>query len=99
MNTRWWGACGLMAAALACCATPAMAARGDLNAYRVEATGKNLRALADAGFDVTEGRNRETRTVEVVGTQAQIDALKLGAEKVVDAQGRDTADRSRAANP
>jgi len=100
MNQRWWGACGLAAVAIACSATPALAARGDLNAYRVEATGKNLRALAEAGFDVTEGRDRKTHTVEVVGTQRQIDALKLGggAEKVVDAKGRSSADRSRAAN-
>ena len=99
MNTRWWGACGLAAAALACCATPALAARGDLNAYRVEASAKNLRALAEAGFDVTEGRDRKARTVEVVGTQAQIDALKVDAEKVVDGEGRDSADRSREVNP
>ena len=61
--------------------------------------GKNLRALAEAGFDVTEGRNRKTNTVEVVGTRSQIGALKIDAEKVVDAKGRSTADRSRAANP
>jgi murein tripeptide amidase MpaA len=101
MHRRWWGACGLSVAVLACSAAPALAARGDLNAYRVDATGKNLRALAEAGFDVTEGRDRKTHTVEVVGTQGQIDALKLGgdAEKVVDAKGRTSADRSRAANP
>ena len=101
MHRRWWGACGLAAAALACSTAPALAARGDLNAYRVEATGKNLRALAEAGFDVTEGRDRRTRTVEVVGTQRQLDALKLagGAEEVVDGKGRTSADRSRALNP
>ncbi len=69
MKTSWWGACGLAAATFACAATPALAARGDLNAYRVEATGKNLRALAEAGFDVTEGRDRKRGTVEVVGTR------------------------------
>ena len=89
MNIRRWGACGLAAAALACTATPAMAAGGDLDAYRVKATGKNLRALAEAGFDVTEGRDRKTNTVEVVGTRSQIGALKVDAEKVVDAQGRE----------
>ena len=68
MKTRRWMACGLAAAAFACSATPAMAANGDLDAYRVEATGENLRALADAGFDVTEGRDRDRGTVDVVGT-------------------------------
>ena len=31
-------------------------AAASLNAYRVKATGKNIKALAKAGFDVTEGR-------------------------------------------
>ena len=38
-----------------------------LNAYRVKATAENLRALALAGYDVTEGRDLERGTVDVVG--------------------------------
>ncbi len=38
-----------------------------LNAYRVKASAENLRALALAGYDVTEGRDLERGTVDVVG--------------------------------
>ena len=38
-----------------------------LNAFRVKATAENLRALALAGYDVTEGRDLERGTVDVVG--------------------------------
>ncbi len=38
-----------------------------LNAYRVEASAENLRALALAGYDVTEGRDLDRGTVDVVG--------------------------------
>jgi murein tripeptide amidase MpaA len=95
MKARWWGACGLVAAAIACSAAPALAADRDLNAYRVEATPQNLRALANAGYDVTEGRNSKRGTVEVVATAGQISQLKVGARKVVDGAGRTAADRSR----
>ena len=88
MKARWWGACGLAAAAIACSAAPALAAEGDLNAYRVEATPQNLRALAEAGYDVTEGRNSKRGTVDVVATANQISQLKVDARKVVDAAGR-----------
>ena len=80
---------------MACSAAPALAAGGDLNAYRVEATGKNLRALAEAGFDVTEGRNAKRGTVDVVATATQMSRLKVDARKVVDSAGRSAADRSR----
>src|SRR4051794_8606635 len=75
-------ACGLAAALVACCATPAFAAGEGLNVYTVEATGQNLRTLAQAGFDVTEGRDSGKNTVEVVGSQRQIDATKVDATKV-----------------
>ena len=95
MKAGWWSLCGLAVAALVCSATPAMAAEGDLDAYRVKATGENLRALANAGFDVTEGRNRERGTVDVIGTASQLSGLKVGARKLVDDRGRTSADRSR----
>ncbi len=95
MKTRRWIACGVAAAAMACSAAPALAASGDLNAYRIEATGKNLRALAEAGFDVTEGRNAKRGTVDVVATATQMSRLKVDARKVVDSAGRSAADRSR----
>ena len=41
-------------------AAPSASAEG-LNAFRVKATAENLRALALAGFDVTEGRDLEAR--------------------------------------
>ncbi len=63
---------------------PAAATAADtgLDAYRVKATAKNIKALAKAGFDVTEGRNRKTGLIEVVGTKRQITATKLEAERV-----------------
>jgi murein tripeptide amidase MpaA len=89
---------GLMAAALGTGA-PAYAASGDLDAYRVEATGPNLRALAEAGFDVTEGGDRSSGSIEVVGTAAQLRATKVEAELVVDDRGLSAADRSRRETP
>ena len=49
-------------------AIPAASASADgLNAYRVKATAKNLQALAQQGFDVTEGRDLDRGTIDVVG--------------------------------
>ncbi|HET9737667.1 MAG TPA: M14 family zinc carboxypeptidase [Solirubrobacteraceae bacterium] len=62
-------ALAVLASVVAC--APAYAdARNPINAYRVEATGKNLERLALAGFDVTEGR-RDGK-VEVYGTAGQL---------------------------
>jgi hypothetical protein len=87
-----------MAAALGMGA-PAYAAPGDLDAFRVEATGPNLKALAEAGFDVTEGGDRSSGSIEVVGTAAQLRATKVKAELVVDDRGDSAADRSRRDTP
>ena len=52
-------------------AVPAAAdSRNPINAYRVDATSKNLERLALAGFDVTEGRR--AGKVEVYGTAGQL---------------------------
>ncbi|HVF78265.1 MAG TPA: M14 family metallopeptidase [Solirubrobacteraceae bacterium] len=68
---------------LAVLAGTANAATG-LNAYRVKATGENLRALAAQGFDLTEGRNLDRGTIDVVGSAEQIGAAKVDARKVTD---------------
>jgi len=98
MSRRRWVVGGLLAASLGT-AGPAYGAAGDLDAYRVKATGPNLKALAEAGFDVSEGGDRDSGEIEVVGTAAQIRATKLEAEVVVDASGRSAADRSRLDTP
>jgi murein tripeptide amidase MpaA len=68
--------------ALALAVGPAVAAADGLNAYRVKATPKNLKALSAAGFDVTEGLNRHRGTIDVVGTARQVGADKLDAQKL-----------------
>src|SRR5687768_8409879 len=72
------------AMAIALSAGAAQAAGPALNAYRVEATADNLRALAAAGFDLTEGRNLDRGTIDVVGTAAQVGAAKVGARKLTN---------------
>ncbi len=80
----------LASAAVAFSAAPAQAS--SLNGYRVEATPANLRALNEAGFDVTEGRNIERGTIDVVGTRSQVAGVgatpltnfKAGAPRGVD---------------
>jgi hypothetical protein len=64
-----------------------------LNAYRVKATAKNLKTLAQAGFDMTEGR-RKDGTVEIVATARQASNLDVGAKVVRDSAGRTAAQRS-----
>jgi murein tripeptide amidase MpaA len=81
--------------ALACVA-PATASAASLQAYRVDATPKNLERLAESGFDVTEGRDTDARTVEIVGTPAQVDRAKVDAD-LVRAQPRTLT--TRAASP
>jgi murein tripeptide amidase MpaA len=61
---------------------PAAAQASALDGYRVKATAKNLHALAAHGFDVTEGRNLDRGTIDVVGTAGQIAGAKLDAEKL-----------------
>ena len=58
----------------------ASASASGLNAYRLEATAANLRALAEAGFDVTEGRNLDRGTIDVVGYKGQL--AKLDAKRL-----------------
>jgi zinc carboxypeptidase/immune inhibitor InhA-like protein len=79
--------------ALASLALAAPASAADLNAYRVKATAKNLRTLAQAGFDMTEGR-RKDGTVEIVGTARQVGKLDVAATVVKDRAGRTAAQRS-----
>ena len=67
-------------AGIAASAVPASAE--SLNAYRVEASAKNLKALADAGFDVTEGRDLDRGTIDVVGYRS--DFLKLDAQRLTN---------------
>jgi murein tripeptide amidase MpaA len=74
----------LLASVLAATAGSAFADAGALNAYRVEATAENLKILGAAGFDLTEGRNLDDGTVEVVGTASQVAATKLDAEQLTD---------------
>ncbi|CAA9524903.1 MAG: putative zinc-binding carboxypeptidase, partial [uncultured Solirubrobacteraceae bacterium] len=98
MGRRRWVVGGAVAAALGMGA-PAYAAPGDLDAYRVEATGANVKALAEAGFDVTEGGDRSSGSIEVVGTAAQLRATKVDARRVLDRRGLSAADRSRRTTP
>jgi murein tripeptide amidase MpaA len=61
---------------------PAAAAPAALDAYRVKTTPENLKALAAQGFDLSEGRNSEDGTIDVVGTPGQIGAAKLDAQRL-----------------
>ena len=85
-------------ASLVVCATASADARNPINGYRVKASGENLQQLAEAGFDVTEGRNAQTGTVEVYGSASQLAKLRretgIEAKLVRDASGRTTAERS-----
>ena len=79
MRRNWF----VVLAAVAAAAIPASPASADgLNAYRVKATAENLRALAEQGFDVTEGRDLDRGTIDVVGTDGQ--AAKLDAKQLTD---------------
>ena len=62
--------------------TATSASAESLNAYRMKATADNLRALAEQGFDVTEGRDLDRGTIEVVGTAGQV--AKLDAKQITD---------------
>ena len=95
MQKRMWGVCGLTAVALSVGAASAAAATGDLDAYRVKATPANVKALAAAGFDAGEGTDRAAGTIEVVGTETQLRALKIGATLIRDAKGDSASERSR----
>ncbi|HVF77940.1 MAG TPA: M14 family metallopeptidase, partial [Solirubrobacteraceae bacterium] len=86
-----------VAVAVSAVAPAAAQGAAGLNGYRVKATGENLRALAEAGFDVTEGRNSTRGTVDVVGTAAQVGAAKLDARKLTDNQTSRAAPPARAA--
>ena len=77
----------LALAGIATVAAPASAA--SLNAYRIEASAKNLKALAQAGFDVTEGRDLERGTIDVVGYRS--DFSKLDAQRLTSHRGAASA--------
>src|SRR6185436_17828060 len=80
-------------AAFASLVLVAPASAADLNAYRVKASAKNLKSLAQAGYDMTEGR-RKDGTVEIVATAGQIKQLDVNAKVVKDRAGRTAAQRS-----
>ena len=80
-------------AAFASLVLVAPASAADLNAYRVKASAKNLKSLAQAGYDMTEGR-RKDGTVEIVATAGQIKQLDVTAKVVKDRAGRTAAQRS-----
>jgi len=82
-------------AAFASLVLVAPASAADLNAYRVKASAKNLKSLAQAGYDMTEGR-RKDGTVEIVATARQAKSLDVGAKVVRDRAGRTSAQRSAA---
>jgi murein tripeptide amidase MpaA len=69
---------------LAIAASAAQAARPGLDAYRVKATAENLQALGAQGFDLTEGRDLDRGTIDVVGTAEQVGAAKVDARKLTD---------------
>ena len=67
-----------------------------INAYRVKATPQNLSKLAQAGFDVVEGRRGGM--IEIYGTAGQLRKLRAAtgivAKIVKDKAGRTSAARS-----
>ena len=95
MSRRSLSAAVAVLASLALAAPASADSSHPLNAYRVKATAKNLKALAQAGFDMTEGR-RKDGTVEIVATARQAKSLDVGAKVVRDRAGRTSAQRSAA---
>jgi murein tripeptide amidase MpaA len=74
--------------------------RDPIRGYEVQATPANLEKLALAGFDVTEGRNKQTGTVEVFGTARQAAKLEDDGVKTTIVKGtaaRTSGARARAA--
>ncbi len=71
----------------------ATARASTLDAYRVKATAANLDTLANAGFDVTEGRRNGI--VEIVATERQVNSLRR-TEKVTARKVRSRASGRRA---
>jgi hypothetical protein len=72
---RFSGSLMLAVVAVSVLTAPAAAdRRNPINAYRVAATPQNLSKLAQAGFDVTEGRRGGS--IEVYGTAAQARKLR-----------------------
>ena len=75
---------------------PAQASSG-INAYRFKATAQTVEKLAQAGFDVTEGRRAGAR-IEVYGTKRQMARLarkeKIRGKLVRDKRGRTSVRRS-----
>ena len=84
MTRRACGAAVAALAALAVAAPATYAAGQPLNAYRVKADPETLEALAQAGYDVGEGR-RINGKVEIYATAGQARSLRRDglAAKVV----------------
>src|SRR5829696_2731556 len=98
MSRRSLSAAVVALASLALAAPASADSRNPMNAYRVKATAKNLKSLAQAGFDMTEGR-RKDGTVEIVATARQAGKLDVGAKIVKDRHRRTAAQRSAALAP
>ena len=98
MTRRACGAAVAALAALAVAAPATYAAGQPLNAYRVKADPETLEALAQAGYDVGEGR-RINGKVEIYATAGQARSLRRDglAAKVVG--GARKARASAAARP
>ena len=86
-------------AALSFAPSAAADGRNPIQAYRVEATPANLSKLAQAGFDVTEGRRGSK--VEIYGTASQLRKLRqhegVKAQRVKGSAVARSAKRARAA--
>jgi hypothetical protein len=100
MNAGWIGRTFVVVAMLTL-AAPAAADRQDpIKAFRVNATADNLKALALAGFDVTEGRRGGK--VEIYGTASQIRKLRDSAgirARLVKGAARTARARASQADP
>jgi len=98
MSRRSLSAALVALASLALAAPASADSRNPLNAYRVKATAKNLKSLALAGYDLTEGR-RKDGTVEIFATAGQIDKLNVKAKVVEDKLGTSWMDAIVRRNP
>ncbi len=86
---------GIAALALALGASAASAA--GLDAFRAPATPKNVEKIAAAGFDAGEGISKDGRTIDIVATESQARALKIGARKIAGANAATPAQAAAAA--
>jgi len=87
------GATAMLLAVLALAPAASADRRDPIRAYRVTATAQNLQKLAQAGFDVTEGRRRDGK-VEIYGTASQLRKLREAEGVKATAVKRRSAARS-----